>query len=117
MYSSEYYKIRDNMSKTAEAVSTRLSEKEFEKIEKIVKGGYYINVSDFIRSAIREKLASSTTITIREADVQTAKKEILEYLKKNPVAFPSDIALELNMDLETVFQAVKELLEEKKVVE
>lgn len=105
------------MPKTAEAVSTRLSEKEFEKVEKLVKSGYYLNVSDFIRSAIREKLKSNMTITVREIDIQTAKKEILEYLKKNPVAFPSDIALDFNLDLETVFQAVKELLEEKKVVE
>jgi len=41
----------------------------------------------------------------------------LNYLDKEPIAYPEDIAHDLNLDLKTTFEAVKELLEEKKIRE
>lgn len=39
-----------------EKVNVRVPKFLLEKIDKIVKKGYYSNVSEFIRDAIREKL-------------------------------------------------------------
>jgi Arc/MetJ-type ribon-helix-helix transcriptional regulator len=36
--------------------AAKLTPKEFETVEKLVKAGYYLNVSDFVRSAVRDKI-------------------------------------------------------------
>jgi hypothetical protein len=49
-------------------------------------------------------------ITIRETSVQQAKKMIEEYLNQHqgPV-YPSDIATRYGLELEPVFEAIKQL--------
>lgn len=50
---------------------------------------------------IREKLESIKVIAVRDVSKEKAKKEIIEYMKDNKKAYPSDIAdaLELDFDL------------------
>lgn len=101
----------------SEQVSTRLGPAEIRQVEKLVEAGFYMNEADFVRSAVREKLAGMEIHTVRKVPVAKAKKEILKYLKGHRVAYPSDIALALGLDLETTMAAVRELWEKGKVEE
>ncbi len=64
------------------------------------------------------KKKSKRIITIRETSVQQAKKMIEEYLNQHqePV-YPSDIANHYGLELEPVFEAIKQLKTEGKVKE
>lgn len=64
------------------------------------------------------KKKSKRIITIRETSVQQAKKMIEEYLNQHqePV-YPSDIANHYGLELEPVFEAIKQLKAEGKVKE
>jgi hypothetical protein len=57
-----------------------------------------------------KKKKSKRIITIRETSVQQAKKMIEEYLNQHqgPV-YPSDIANHYGLELEPVFEAIKQL--------
>ena len=100
-----------------ELVSTRLTLREIEQIDKLIERGYFLNRADFVRSSIREKLSEMQILSVRDVDIKEAKKEILSYLKKNPVAYPSDIAMELGLDLHVVMESVRELWESRKIEE
>ena len=101
----------------SEQVSTRLSPSEVKQIEKLVSMGFYMNEADFVRSAVREKLAGMEIRVVRDVSVAKAKQEILKYLKKHKVAYPSDIAFELGLDLETTMSAARELWEKGRIEE
>jgi len=101
----------------SEQVSTRLSQSESTQIQKLVRMGFYMNESDFVRSAIREKLAAMEIHVIRDISMAKTKREILRYLRKHRIAYPSDIAFELGLDLETTMTAVRELWEKGKIEE
>ena len=98
-----------------ETLSAKLAEREAEQVEKLVKAGHYLNVSDFVREAIREKLSKVRMLPVRETTVKAAKKEIVDYLRTVPDAYPSDIAAALGLDLELTFQAVRGLVQEGRV--
>lgn len=101
----------------AEIVSTRVSQKELEQVEKLVKMGYYLNTADFIRSSVREKLEKMQILVVRDVDIRTAKKEILNLLKKTQLAYPSDIATHLGLDLTVTMEAINQLIKEGKIKE
>lgn len=93
-------------------VSARLSPKELEEIEKLVDEGFYMNTADFVRMSVREKLESIRVIDVRNVSPDKAKKEVIEFLKNNKKAYPSDIADALQMDFDMVLDIVKELIKE-----
>lgn len=101
--------------KESELVSARLSPKEMEEIEKLVEEGFYMNTADFVRTAVREKLESIKVINIRDVSKEKAKKEIIEYLKENKKAYPSDVADALELDFGLVLEITKELIGEGRV--
>jgi len=101
--------------KESELVSARLSPKELEEIEKLVEEGFYMNTADFVRTAVREKLESIQIIDVRNVSKEKAEKEIIEYLKKNKKAYPSDIADALQLDFDLVLEIIKELAKEGRV--
>jgi len=73
-----------------------------EEIEKLVEEGFYMNVEDFVRMSVREKLESIKVIDVRDVGREKATKEIVEYLKDNRKAYPSDIADALRLDFDLV---------------
>ena len=99
----------------SELVSARLSPKEIDEIERLVGDGFYMNTADFVRMAVREKLESIKVIDIRNVTKEKAMKEVIEYLKKNNKAYPSDIADALELDFDMVLEIIKELAEEGRV--
>jgi len=91
------------------------------KIKRLIDAGMFLNFSDFARKAIEDelqKLGETEIISTRETSVQEAKKMIEEYLNQHqePV-YPSDIANHYGLELEPIFEAVKQLRAEGKVKE
>ena len=99
----------------AKTAGTKLAPAEAEKINALVKAGSYLNVSDFIREAVREKLDSIEVINLRDVDYRTAKKEVLGYYEKYREAYPHEVALNLELDLELVHRITAELKKEKRL--
>jgi len=104
--------ITDNKNK---AISTKIGATEYKEVDDIVKTGKYISNSDFVREAIRDKLKALKVIKIREVDYQTAKKEILGYYKKYNEAYISDVANDLELDIELIVNIVEELEKENRL--
>ncbi len=98
-------------------VSSRIPPKFVSEIEDLVKEGYYLNISDFVREAVREKLESIKEIKLRDISLAEAKKEIYRYLLEHPSVYPYDIANALNLELSLVHEALSELKKEGKAEE
>jgi len=96
-------------------ISAKLAAKEVEQIEKLVRAGHFLNIFDFVRSAVRDKLSEIRLIVERPTDVKEAKKAILRYLREHEEAYPSDIAAELGLDLAVTMRATQELIREGRI--
>jgi hypothetical protein len=68
--------------------------------------------SDFIREAVREKLAAIKVIEYRDVDYETAKKEVVGYFKMKGDAYASDASLDLELDYELVCRIMDDLEKE-----
>lgn len=101
----------------SEHISTRLTPKEIQEIDRLVEEGIFLNRSDFLRTAVRALLDNMEIINLREISVEEAKREILQLLKNKDLAYPSDVADELRLDLKTTIKAIKELWQEGKIEE
>ena len=63
----------------AKMIGAKVTPVEQEKIMNLVEAGFYLNASDFVRGAIREKLDSIDVVKLRDIDYKTAKKEVFGY--------------------------------------
>ncbi len=97
--------------------AVKLTPKEYEGVERLVKAGYFLNVSDFVRFAVRDKLEALKPTIVRRISTQKAMREVYRYIKSHPEVYPDEIADALNIDLETVMSAVSVLISKKKVKE
>ncbi len=97
-------------------VGVRLPEIERERVSRLIEMGYYMNFGDFLRDAVRSKLNDFKFVFVKGIDTKKAKKEVLEFIKKNPNVYADEVAEELNMDLETVVKTINDLIKEKRVV-
>ncbi|WP_409200294.1 ribbon-helix-helix domain-containing protein [Methanobrevibacter sp. DSM 116169] len=104
--------ITKGKSNENKSISTKLPLLDQDEINKLVDAGAFLSVSDFVREAIREKLESYKIINIRNVDYKTAKKEILGYYKIHKEAYISDVADDLEFDLELVVNITNELIKE-----
>jgi Arc/MetJ-type ribon-helix-helix transcriptional regulator len=93
----------------------RLPDIERQRVEKLVRMGYYLNPADFLRDAVRSKLEEFEFAFTRKASLDTAKKEVLRLVKKQPNLYADEIAAKLNLDVETVIAAIDALIKEKRV--
>lgn len=93
-------------------VGAKLTPNEIAQINKLVLEGLYLNPSDFIREAVREKLAAIRVIEYRDVDYETAKKEVAGYFKMKGEAYASDASMDLELDLELVCTIMDDLEKE-----
>ena len=94
---------------------TKMTAAEYDKVQALVDSGLYLNVSDFMRVAVREKLDSIEIIKLRDVDYKTAKKEVLAYYEKFREAYPDEAANDLGIPLETAAKITSELIKEKRL--
>lgn len=66
----------------------QVSAVELEQIKQLVAAGVYLNTSDFVRDAIRDKLSAIKTIKYRDLDYDTAKKEVMGYFQEKGRGLP-----------------------------
>lgn len=90
-------------------VGTKLTSNEIDQINRLVAAGLYLNHSDFMRQAVREKLAAIKVIEYRDVDYETAKKEVAGYFKRRGEAYASDASLDLELDYELVCKIMDDL--------
>ena len=93
-------------------VASKVSGMELEQIQSLVNAGAYLNTSDFVRQAVRDKLAAIKVIKYQDVDYETAKKEIMGYFQERNEAYPSEIEEDLQLDYSLVCQIIKELKRE-----
>jgi hypothetical protein len=72
--------------------------------------GLYLNHPDFIREAVREKLAAIKVTEYRDIDYNTAKKEVAGYFKMRREAYASDASTDLQLDYELVRNIMEDLV-------
>lgn len=63
-------------------MGSKVSAVELEQIKQLVAAGAYLNTSDFVRDAIRDKLAANKAIKYRDLDYDTVKKEVVGYFQE-----------------------------------
>jgi Arc/MetJ-type ribon-helix-helix transcriptional regulator len=90
-------------------VGAKLTRNEIGQINKLVETGLYLNPSDFIRDAVREKLAAIKVIDYRDVDYDTAKKEVAGYFQMKGEAYASDASTDLQLDYELVCKIMDDL--------
>jgi len=90
-------------------VGAKLTRNEIAQINRLVEAGIYLNPSDFIRDAVREKLAAIMVIEYRDVDYDTAKKEVAGYFKMKGEAYASDASTDLQLDYELVCKIMDDL--------
>lgn len=96
-------------------VAVRLTRDEYRAVRKLASGEVYRSAADFARAAIREKLAESEVISVRE-NPGDALRAIEAYLAKNPGPhFVSEISEELGIELSAAFKLVTNLLNQGRI--
>ena len=102
-------------------VASKVSRSTYLKIKKLIDAGMFLNFSDFTRKAIEnelERLGETEILSVRETSVKEARRLIEKYLDLHPgPVYPSDIADHYGLELEPVFEAIKQLKAEGKVKE
>ena len=96
-------------------VGAKLTRNEIDQINKLVEAGLYLNPSDFIREAVREKLAAIKVIECRDVDNETAKKEVAGYFQMKGEAYASDASNDLQLDYELICKIMDDLQKEGKM--
>jgi len=110
-------KTHSQESVESELISTRLTQEEAKQVDRLVHFGMFLNRSDFLRMAAREKLQQVRVIELRDVNAAQARKEILAYIRENPNSYPSDIATALELDLDLVMRICRELIEGNRLEE
>jgi Arc/MetJ-type ribon-helix-helix transcriptional regulator len=103
------------VSISGKVVGAKLTPNEIGQINKLVETGLYLNPSDFIRDAVREKLAAIKVIQYRDLDYETAKKEVAGYFRMKGEAYASDASTDLELDYELVCRIMDDLEKEGKM--
>jgi Arc/MetJ-type ribon-helix-helix transcriptional regulator len=96
-------------------VGAKLTQNEISQINKLVESGFYLNPSDFIREAVRPKLAAIKVIEYRDVDYEIAKKEVAGYFQMKGEAYASDASTDLQLDYELVCKIMDDLEKEGKM--
>jgi Arc/MetJ-type ribon-helix-helix transcriptional regulator len=103
------------VNKQSKTIGTKLPQNEYKEITNLIDAGLFLNASDFVREAIRDKLKSIQVIKIRDINYETAKKEVLGYYQSYKEAYLSEVAEDLELDLELVVKITEELEKEKRL--
>ncbi len=70
----------------------RLPDLDRERIERLIKMGYYLNEADFLRDAVRGKLDEFQFVFTRKVTLAAAKTEVLRLVKERPNLYADEIA-------------------------
>jgi len=98
-------------------VAAKVSKVEYARIKQLVRLGMYINSSDFVRDAVRRRLAELES-SGKADPPKVVKQEVCQYfLDRGGVAWPDEAARDLGYSVLDVLKALMELKEEGKAAE
>ena len=102
-------------------LSAVVQDKEYSRIERLVKAGAAESIAQLVREAVTEyadKLNAGRLLNLKEVPLEQARREVEDYLKGHPgIVWPDEMAEELGIDYRIVLSVVQDLLEEGKVEE
>lgn len=90
-------------------IGAKIASAEARQIRELIEAGVFLNESDFVRDAIRHRLAEIKVIKCRDVDYETAKKEVTGYFKSRGEAYPDEAAEDLELDFDLVMRITEEL--------
>ncbi len=92
--------------------AVRLSKADSARIKELVEAGLYRSFASFLLEAVRDKLGSLETVSVRKAEAHVAERMIKDYLKTHPgTNFAGDMAAALGLELNVTLKTVRKLLE------
>ena len=100
-------------------LSAVVPEREYERVEKLIRVGAAKSVADLVRQAVGkyiDELGSSKLLSFRDISKVQARREIVDYLRKHPgVVWPDEMAEDLGIDYRLVLQVIQQLTGEGRV--
>jgi Arc/MetJ-type ribon-helix-helix transcriptional regulator len=108
-------KAKSGVGPETRAVGTKVTQREVREIHGLIEAGVYISISDFVREAIRDKLRAIKVVKVRDRAYDEAKQEVLGYYRAYKEAYPHEVAEDLELDYDLVWQITEELKAEKRL--
>ena len=109
---TEISKSNKEIGKT---IATKVPINIHNQLINLIENGDYLSISDFLREAIREQLKNYKVANFRKVNYFEAKKEILSYFIKYNDCFLDEIAIDLELDFELVFNIINDLVLEGRI--
>ena len=102
--------INKNNKEIGKTIATKVPINIHNQLINLIEKGDYLSISDFLREAIREQLKNYKVANFRQVNYFEAKKEILSYFIKYNDCFLDEIAIDLELDFELVFNIINDLV-------
>ena len=97
-------------------VAAKLSKVEYDQIRRLVTTGLYINSSDFVRDAVRRRLAEINAVTKTKSG--NVKDELYRFMKeRGGLIWPDEAARELGYSVLDILEALRKLEKEGRAIE
>jgi Arc/MetJ-type ribon-helix-helix transcriptional regulator len=97
-------------------VAAKLSKVEYDQVRRLVANGLYINSSDFVRDAVRRRLAEINAVAKTKSG--TIKAELYRYMKdRGGLIWPDEAARELGYSVLDILEALRKLEKEGRAIE
>ena len=100
---------KDSAAPASVSIGAKIGVAEARQIRELIEAGLFLNESDFVRDAIRHRLAEIKVIKCRDIDYETARKEVAGYFKRMGEAYPDEAAEDLELDFDLVMKITEEL--------
>ena len=108
--------ISKNNKEIGKTIATKVPINIHNQLINLIENGDYLSISDFLREAIREQLKTYKVANFREVNYFDAKKEVISYFIKYNDCFLDEIAIDLELDFELVFNILNDLVLEGRIV-
>ena len=108
--------ISKNNKEIGKTIATKVPINIHNQLINLIENGDYLSISDFLREAIREQLKTYKVANFREINYFDAKKEVLSYFIRYNDCFLDEIAIDLELDFELVYNILNDLIQEGRIV-
>ena len=108
--------INKNNKEIGKTIATKVPINIHNQLINLIENGDYLSISDFLREAIREQLKNYKVANFRKINYFDAKKEVVSYFIKYNDCFLDEIAIDLELDFELVFNVLNDLVLEGRIV-
>ena len=108
--------ISKNNKEIGKTIATKVPINIHNQLINLIENGDYLSISDFLREAIREQLKTYKVANFREVNYFDAKKEVISYFIKYNDCFLDEIAIDLELEFELVFNILNDLVLEGRIV-